>query len=81
MIRPGRRESLSRIMAGFQQFVKVFEYIDQNPVEMNQVGDARGWRYGGLCHDRHGLRGIVDGVREYVALAFPNHGLQRLERQ
>jgi len=112
MIRPGARESLSRIMqwilsvfamaynrmhgytghvwgcrffsrimAIFQQFVKVFEYIDQNPVEAKQVEDAKDWSYGGLWHNRHGCRGIVDGVREYVALTFPDHGLLRLERR
>jgi len=112
MIRPGARESLSRIMqwilsvfamaynrmhgytghvwgcrffsrimAGFQQFLKVFEYIDENPLEAKQVEYAGEWRYGGLWHDRHGLRGIVDGVREYVALTFPNHGLLLLRNE
>lgn len=104
MIRPGERESLSRIMQwilsvfamafnrlhgytghvwgcrffsrimkSFIQFAKVFEYIDKNPVEANRVETARDWRHGGLWHHRHGLRGIVDELGVYSALAFPGH--------
>lgn len=69
----------SRIMASFQQFVKIFEYIDRNPVEANQVEEASNWHYGGLWHDCHGVRGIVDGLEEYIALAFPGRGLLLLE--
>jgi len=106
MIRPGDRESLSRIMqwilgvfamafnrlhgftghvwgcrffsrilASFQQFVKVFEYIDKNPVEANQMEASRNWLHRGLWHHRHGVRGIVDELGEYAALVFPGHGI------
>lgn len=68
----------SRIMASFRQFVTVFLYIDQNPVKANQVEDARDWRYGGLWHDRHGLRGILDGLEEWGRLICPEHGLPQL---
>lgn len=64
----------SRIMASFQHFAKVFEYIDNNPVEANQVESVGSWLHGGLWHHRHGIRGIVDGLGDYAALAFPMHG-------
>lgn len=69
----------SRIMASFQQFVKVFEYIDKNPVEANQMGAAGIWLHGGLWHHRHGIRGVVDELEEYSALEFPGHRLLLLE--
>lgn len=65
----------SRIMANFQQFAKVFEYIDKNPVVANRVETANDWFYGGLWHHRHGVRGIVEVLGEYAVLAFPDHGL------
>lgn len=68
----------SRIMASFQQFVTVFEYIDQNPVEANQVEDVTDWEYGGLWHDRHGIRGILDGLGEWGRLIYPEHELLQL---
>ncbi len=111
MIRPGERESLSRIlqwilsvfamafnrihgytghvwgcrffsriMASFQQFVRVFDYIDKNPVEASQIEAAGSWLYGGLWHHRHGLRGTVDEPETYSVLAFPGHGLILLPR-
>lgn len=64
----------SRIMASFQQFMKVFEYIDDNPVEAIRVDAAGNWPYGGLWHHRYGVRGIVDGLGDYAELAFPGHG-------
>ena len=69
----------SRIVGGFQQFLKIFQYIDENPVEAHRVDDARDWEYGGLWHDRHGLHGIQDGFGEWAMLLFPEHGLLRLE--
>lgn len=65
----------SRIMTGFQQFIKVFEYIDNNPVEANRVEIAMNWLHGGLWHHRHGIPGIVDELEQFTSLAFPGHGL------
>lgn len=65
----------SRIMASFRHFAKVFEYIDNNPVEAIRGETAGSWCFGGLWHHRHGIRGVVDGLGEYAALAFPGHGL------
>ncbi len=65
----------SRIVDSFQQYLKVFKYIDDNPVEANQVENVRDWKYGGLWHDRHGLRTVRDGIGEWIKLVFPEHGL------
>lgn len=104
MIRPGPRESLSRIMQWimsvfamaynrlhgytghvwscrffsriiwtFWAFMKVFEYIDANPVKANRVSDASKWRYGGLWHEHQGYRDIIVMPLAYTALAFPGH--------
>ncbi|MCX7024564.1 MAG: transposase [Spirochaetes bacterium] len=65
----------SRIIAGLRQFMQVFEYIDDNPVEASQVADRRQWRYGGLAHDRAGCRELLDEMPEWVRLLFPEHAL------
>lgn len=64
----------SRIMASFQHFAKVFEYLDNNPVEASQVEATGNWPHGGLWHHHHGIRGIVDELGEYASIAFPRHG-------
>ncbi|MCX7023350.1 MAG: transposase [Spirochaetes bacterium] len=63
----------SRIIASLREFMQVFEYIDDNPVEASQVADRRQWRYGGLAHDRAGCRELLDEMPEWARLLFPEH--------
>jgi putative transposase len=70
----------SRIISGLRELVQVFDYIDENPVKADQVGDRREWRYGGLWHDRTGCREIVEEPEDWQALLFPEHGMLLLAR-
>jgi len=112
MIRPGPRESLSRIMQwimsvfamafnrihgyvghvwgdrffssiiqSFGQFLMVFEYIDRNPVEAEQVAQVWDWIFGGVWHRRTGRRDILDGRSEFLELCFPILAQLRLKER
>jgi len=50
----------SRILQSVTDFLRVFEYLDHNPLSGGLVADAAAWRYGGLWHRTHGLSGILD---------------------
>lgn len=63
----------SRPIASFWEYIRVFEYIDDNPVKACQVQRADEWRHGRLWHFRRGLRDIVDTLPEWLALLFPGH--------
>jgi putative transposase len=61
----------SRIIPNLREYLKVFEYIDANPVNSGQVDSIWEWRHGGLWHDRTGIRGIVEPEKGWVCLLFP----------
>ena len=63
----------SRIISGLREFMKVFTYVDENPLRANRVHDPCNWRYGGLWHDQHGCHAIIDNHEGWVTLLFPNH--------
>lgn len=63
----------SRIVSGMQEFIKIFKYIDENPVESHQVGNARDWRHGGLWHHRTGIPSLCEKLDGFAAWAFPEH--------
>ena len=63
----------SRIVSGLREFLKIFRYIDDNPVEAHQVDDKRDWRYGGLWHRRTGIAELCAGMEYLFGLTFPEH--------
>lgn len=63
----------SRIVSGFQDFLKLYAYIDDNPVKSHQVEDKRDWRYSGLWHHRAGIMELCAGIDGVVKLTFPEH--------
>jgi putative transposase len=63
----------SRIITGLREFMQVFEYIDRNPMKVKQGADTKGWRYGGLWHDRVGCHEIMDENPAWLMLLFPEH--------
>ncbi len=63
----------SRIVSGLQEFLKMFAYIDDNPVEAHQVEDKRDWRYGGLWHHRAGIILVCARINDLLSLTFPEH--------
>jgi len=63
----------SRIVSGLREFLHVFGYVDENPVEAHQVEDRRDWRYGGLWHHRTGIVELCPGAGAMLGLTFPEH--------
>ena len=104
LIKPGRNESLSRIMqwilsvfaqywnkkhylsghlwgdrffsrviSGFFDFIKVFRYIDNNPITANIVKNIEQWQYSGLWHHKNGIKEIVDNLDPFELFFLPEH--------
>ncbi len=69
----------SRIVSGLQEFLKMFVYIDDNPVDAHQVEDKRDWRYGGLWHHRAGIVKLCMRIGSVHRLFFPEHTQLMLE--
>ncbi len=63
----------SRIVSGIRDFLKIFAYIDDNPVESHQVQDKRNWLYGGLWHHRAGILDLCSGIDLSLRLMLPEH--------
>jgi putative transposase len=63
----------SRILDSLQQFLKVFEYIDLNPLEAHLIDDIRDWEFSGLGHHRSGKRHLVENVPECLAMLVSSH--------
>lgn len=63
----------SRIITDLRDYLRVFSYIDENPVLAHQTSSKAGWRYGGLWHDQHGYRVLVDEHEPWLFLQFPDH--------
>jgi len=49
----------SRVLRGLTDFWKVFEYIDQNPVQAGMVAQACEWTFGGAWYRQAGF-GLLD---------------------
>jgi len=69
----------SRIIAGLPEFLRIFRYIDDNPVEAQQVEDKRAWRYGALWQRRSGILELCTGIKSLLGLTFPEHAQLMLE--
>jgi putative transposase len=63
----------SRIVNGLRNFLKLFEYIDDNPVEAHLVEYKRDWRFGGLWHHRAGIKALCARNTTLLDLMFPEH--------
>ena len=50
----------SKIIRTLRSFMRVFEYICQNPVKAGLVERAEWWEFGGVCHYKKGEVGILD---------------------
>jgi putative transposase len=60
----------SHIINGIREFLRVFDYIDKNPVEAGLCRIAEQWIYGGLWHRRQGLKHIVEDPPDIAALSL-----------
>ena len=63
----------SRLIDSLQEFLQVFQYIDDNPVKACQICNSADWKHGGLWHYRHGFKNIVDALPQWLAMLFPGH--------
>jgi putative transposase len=63
----------SRIISGLQEFLKMFAYIDDNPLEAHLVENKRDWQYGGLWHHRSGIVELCSRLESVFGLTFPEH--------
>jgi putative transposase len=52
----------SRIISGIFDFLRVFSYIDQNPVAAGLAEQSEQWEYGGAWHRKNGINDIIDSV-------------------
>jgi putative transposase len=68
----------SKIIHTFGEFIRVFEYIDNNPVEAHQVNEPFQWEFGGLYHARTGRQDILGDVSSWIRTIFPNFSLSLL---
>jgi len=61
----------SRIIAGLLDFLRVFVYIDYNPVIAGLVTKPEQWRYGGLWHHKRGLTDVtsLEDTEDWRSLA------------
>jgi len=63
----------SRIILGILDFLRVFLYIDYNPVIAGLVIQPEQWEYGGLWHHKKGLTEITDPSDPAILEYFPEH--------
>ena len=63
----------SRIIAGITDFLRVFMYIDDNPVYAQLVDCPWKWRFGGLWHHHNGIKGVTEPPDDIVLRFFPEH--------
>jgi putative transposase len=55
----------SRIIQSMADFLRVFSYMDQNPVTAGLVRSASDWRFGGCWHRAHEVPDILDTFSEH----------------
>ena len=63
----------SRIILGILDFLRVFLYIDYNPVIAGLVIYPEQWEYGGLWHHKKGITDITSSSDPVISEYFPEH--------
>ena len=63
----------SRIIAGAVDLVRVFMYIDDNPVEAGLVRRPEEWKFGGLWHHKKEIFNIVKKLDTSFLRLFPDY--------
>jgi putative transposase len=63
----------SRIILGIRDFLKVFLYIDDNPVTARLVERPWEWEYGGIWHHRIGIWDIIEKPDDIISILCPEH--------
>jgi len=65
----------SRIIEGIVDFLRVFIYIDDNPVYAQLVDSSWKWKFGGLWHHHHGIASITEPPDDIILHYCPRHGM------
>ena len=65
----------SRVILGIVDFLRVFFYIDHNPVAAGLVEHSEQWEYGGLWYHKKRLLDIIEPVHPVVLEYFPEHSI------
>ena len=63
----------SRIILGILDFLRVFAYIDYNPVIAGMTTQPEQWQYGGLWHHKKGIKNITYLEDPEIIEYFPEH--------
>ncbi|MHB9296397.1 hypothetical protein PilKf_02160 [Pillotina sp. SPG140] len=53
-----------------KDFLRVFQYINQNPVKAGSVRQAKEWIFGGLYHYLHNILHIVTTFSDLLVKVF-----------
>lgn len=63
----------SCIVSGLRDFLRIYKYIDDNPVKAGQVDYGWYWPYGGMWHHRANITDVCSPPGELVELLFQCH--------
>jgi putative transposase len=68
----------SRPVTSFGEYIKIFTYIDQNPVKAQLAENSLCWEWSGIRHHRCGRREIISPLTLWMQLLWPEHETLRL---
>ncbi|MDR1866966.1 MAG: transposase [Treponema sp.] len=60
----------ARIIESSEDFLRVFRYINQNPVKAGLVNHAKEWVFGGLYHYLHNIHHIITTFSDLLVKVF-----------
>ena len=63
----------SRVVEGIVDFLRVFIYIDDNPVNAQLVNHSWEWRFCGLWHHYHNIKTVTDPPDDFILRFFQEH--------
>jgi putative transposase len=63
----------SRIINGIVDSLRIFMYIDDNPVHASLVAKPSEWEYGGLWHHQRGREDVVERPDSFTLRFLPEH--------
>jgi putative transposase len=65
----------SRIIAGIVDLLRIFMYIDDNPVNAQIIDHPWKWEFGGLWHHQRGIDDIADKPDFFILQILPVHAM------
>jgi len=68
----------SWIIPSFSEFLRVFDYVDNNPVRAELVSSPELWKWGGIGLRRNGPPPWLQPLPGWLQLFFPSHRLRSI---